>query len=106
MDDLHRKLDSLFEKKLIRVTISNRRSPVTEVQKITIRPVLVKGETLYQLERFKNNQAFHENITSDVLKETVLRLLTEEYRQLDALCEGSDISIKLSKKNKVLFRLS
>jgi len=103
MDDLHRKLDSLFEKKLIRVTISNRRSPVTEVQKITIRPVLVKGETLYQLERFKNNQAFHENITSDVLKETVLRLLTEEYRQLDALCEGSDISIKLSKKNKVLF---
>jgi len=36
-----------------------------EFNKITIRPVTIKKKPCFQAERFKNNQVFHLNMTSD-----------------------------------------
>lgn len=33
--------------------------------KITLSPVMIKGKTLYQAERFRNNQAYHENLSAE-----------------------------------------
>lgn len=102
MDDLFKRLENLFSKNIIRITVSNRRQTSNEVQKVIVRPVLLRGETMYQFERFKNNQAFHENLSKSEALTSLHTLLTEEYRQCDAHCEGADISIKLSKKGKIL----
>ena len=37
------------------------------MQKIEIRPLLLKGERRYQAERFENNKAFHQNFTDKAL---------------------------------------
>ena len=53
----------------------------TADQKINIRPVLLKGELFYQLERFRDNKAFHRNVTGDELLKVVADELESRYRQ-------------------------
>ena len=43
----------------------------TDNQKVTIRPVLLKGELRYQLESFRDNKAFHRNVGGDELLKIV-----------------------------------
>ena len=39
----------------------------TGAQKLMIRPVLLKGERLYQVESFRDNKAYHQNLSADAL---------------------------------------
>ena len=103
MEELKNALSRLFEKDIIRMTVSNRRSRTEDVPKVAIRPVKLRGRTLFQFERIINNQAFHENLSREDAESAVFTLLTREYRQLDARAAGYDISIKLSKKEKLLY---
>ena len=53
----------------------------TDDQKVNIRPVLLRGETRYQLERFRDNKAFHQNLTGEDLIKLVGNQLEGRYRQ-------------------------
>ena len=53
----------------------------TDYQKVNIRPVLLKGELCYQLERFRDNKAFHKNVSGDALLKIVENELEGRYRQ-------------------------
>lgn len=53
----------------------------TDNQKVNIRPVLLKGELRYQLESFRDNKAFHRNVTGEELLKTVENQLESRYRQ-------------------------
>jgi len=50
----------------------------TEVKKIIVKKVNIKNQILFQIERFKNNQVFHENCLLDV----VLSLNFDDYKQI------------------------
>lgn len=50
--------------------------------KVIIRPVVLKGERLYQLERFRDNKAFHQNLTEDALMRVFAGELDGRYRQV------------------------
>ena len=54
-------LEEIFALPLIRLTVSNPRGGA-EYKKITARPMEVKGQTVLQLEKFTETQAFHENL--------------------------------------------
>ena len=53
----------------------------TNDQKINIRPVMLKGQLQYQLERFRDNKAFHKNVSGDELVKIVGNELEGRYRQ-------------------------
>ena len=53
----------------------------TDFQKVNIRPVLLKGQICYQLERFRDNKAFHRNVTAEELLKVVEDELESRYRQ-------------------------
>ena len=53
----------------------------TDNQKVNIRPVLLKGELRYQLESFRDNKAFHRNVTGEELLKVVESQLESRYRQ-------------------------
>ena len=53
----------------------------TDYQKVNIRPVLLKGNLCYQLERFKDNKAFHRNVSSEELLKILEDELESRYRQ-------------------------
>lgn len=49
--------------------------------KVELRPLLLRGERVYQAERFENNKAFHQNLTEDVLLRWAEENLEGKYRQ-------------------------
>ena len=53
----------------------------TDYGKVSIRPVMLRGELLYQLERFRDNKAYHQNLTADDLIKAVGNELESRYRQ-------------------------
>lgn len=53
----------------------------TSAQKIELRPLILKGERVYQAERFENNKAFHQNLTEDALLRWAAENLEGKYRQ-------------------------
>ena len=101
VETLRQGLEEVFSLPLIRLTVSNPRGG--EYKKITGRPMEVKGQSVLQLEKFTETQAFHENIP---MAEAADRLegLMAHYGQLDATCQGAVFCLKVSKKGKLFFQ--
>ena len=51
-------------------------------RKLTIRPLQLRGERLWQVERIADNKAFHQNLTDEALLELVRGELEGAYRQV------------------------
>ena len=102
VETLRQGLEEIFSLPLIRLTVSNARTGA-EYKKITARPMEVKGQTVLQLEKFTETQAFHENLS---MEEAPARLeaLMAQYGQLDATCQGAVFCLKISKKGKLFFQ--
>lgn len=68
--------------------------------KIKIRPILKKEQLYFQCEKFRNNQAFHENIGEKEICEVLLDML-QEFKQMQLETEEYSYHILISKKGKV-----
>ena len=66
-----------------------------DYQKVNIRPVLLKGELFYQLERFKDNKAFHRNVTAEELLKVVSDELESRYRQVLVVTDRETIQYSM-----------
>lgn len=67
----------------------------TDYQKVGIRPVLLRGELRYQLERFRDNKAYHQNLTGDELLKVVANDLEGRYRQALVVTDTATIQYSL-----------
>lgn len=95
-------LAEIFSLPLIRLTVSNPRLGA-EYKKITGRLTELRGESVLQLEKFTEKQAFHENLPLSEAVSTLENLLSC-YGQLDATCQGALFCMKISKKGKLFFQ--
>ncbi|XCP85211.1 SAM-dependent methyltransferase [Roseburia hominis] len=69
-------------------------------QKIKIRPVMKGEEFLFQCEEYRNNQAFHRNLTADEAGEYIVQMLPG-FRQMQMETTKQRIQVLVSKKGKV-----
>lgn len=80
-----------LENKIKKIALSERKSKDLEFSKITVRPFKGKKGTVWQLEKFRDNKVFHENLS----KQELLLWLTEEgeksFRQISLTAEGVNI---------------
>lgn len=53
----------------------------TDYTKVSIRPVMLRGQLQYQLERFRDNKAFHQNVSGEELLKIAESDLEGRYRQ-------------------------
>ena len=93
-------LRSLSTDQLLDITISN---PVKEetLNKIKIRPLELKGQTLYQIEEFTKTQAFHKNVTLEELQEQFPAYFENRFRQAQLHLYSEDIQVLANKKGTV-----
>lgn len=66
------------------------------------RVTLARKGMAWQIERFRNNQAFHENVEQEELLPLLTQLM-EHFKQLNAWDPEYQYSLKLTKKGKPLF---
>ena len=69
----------------------------TDDQKVSIRPVMLKGDIRYQLERFRDNKAFHRNVTGEELLKVVEDTLESRYRQALVVTDTETIQYSMKR---------
>ncbi len=93
-----------FEAALATLSKAVLSQPVGELAegKLTIRPVELRGERRYQIERFRDNKAFHQNLNEEELLRVFDAELDGRYRQ--ALIVSGAISAQYSLKTNGAYK--
>lgn len=92
------------ESNVTKLVLSSPKSKSSVYHKMTVRPLLIQKQNMYQLERFTEKQAFQENIRPEELVDALVKSLTEEFSQLNGWSRKGTHLIKVSKKGKVLYK--
>ncbi|MBE5742853.1 MAG: SAM-dependent methyltransferase [Clostridiales bacterium] len=92
-------LNEILKTQFIKITLS---SPLNgaEYEKISVRPVLLKGKNCYQAERFKENKVFHLNVEQNCFDKWA-REVFPLYAQVCVFCEGKTVTFFTNSKGKV-----
>ncbi len=96
-------LSGIEEVKIEKLILSNKREKIGEILKKVIRRVRIKGQDVLQCESFTGKQAFHSVVEEGELCAFLSGELTCRFRQLDGFMTDRQFSVKLSKKNRVLY---
>lgn len=102
MDELRRLLQENLNKGFVSGVLSNPRDRKTG-EKIKVRPVLKKDCLVFQVETFRNHQAFHENLTAaEAVDRLVLCMQNMKQMQFETLTYT--YTVLVSKKGKMTFK--
>lgn len=96
MEELREKLMPFLSDRLCQITVSGPREK-DGIFKIKIRPLLLKGELVFQKTAYKGTQVFHENLSGEEL----LHEMQGNFRQLAAESLDGSLTVLVSKKGKV-----
>ena len=94
-------IGAVFGDRILRAVISNPRLKSAEYKKVEIRLTDIGGREVYQIERFTEKQAFHENVETEQICGVVENIIESGgFRQLDGWSSDSYYLIKDFKKGK------
>jgi len=96
-------LQKIDPESIVRLIISNKRDKQYRFNKTVLTISKTRETKTLKIESFSDKQAFTSNIQLSELVSFLEKELTENYKQLDGDLIGKSISIKLSKKDKVLY---
>ncbi len=99
MDELTRLLQENLNQEFVSAVLSSPRDK-SGVSKIKVRPLLKKGEILFQLESFRNNQAFHENLHAKEARRRILWYM-ENMGQMQFETTRWSYTVLVSKKGRL-----
>ena len=99
MEELKQLLEECLNIDFLGATISNPKEK-GGITKIKVRPLLKKGDLIFQCELFKNNQAFHENHELANACEAILGYM-EGFKQMQLETKKVRATVLVSKKGKV-----
>ena len=102
MNELKNILEQNLNDNFISAVLSNPRDEKL-VAKVKVRPVLMKDIRVYQMETFRGNQAFHENLSADEACEKMLEAM-ENMKQMQLVTADAEFSVLISKKGKVTIK--
>lgn len=94
-------LDSVFSNRtLIHGVFGSPRKKSALCRKVSLRPILLRDQLSYQAEYHYEKKVTHENLTETEAQALCLRLLTEEFKQLNLFSCDADYQILASKPER------
>lgn len=93
-----------LDQDLERLILSNPRNR-EHFLKLTVRPVLLRGELKFQVEEFTQKQAFQKNLTRQEAAEYLLRQLEDLYRSGEAVSPKGRMNLLIGKKKTVTLKI-
>ncbi len=101
-DELGAFLQGLFlRQELLACTLSKLRSKETPYQKVSLRPLKLKGNLVYQVTYHYTQREIHENLTGEEGEKLILELLGEVFRQGHFFTPSADWQVLVSKKGAI-----
>ncbi len=96
-EQLMRIAETYLDENLLRIIISNP-VPKQELSKVKIRPLLMKGNLIFQAEELAGAQAFHRNLSAKECAAYVTDLMDGRLRQLELDSRKGQVRVLVSKK--------
>lgn len=85
---------------LVRIVFADRRKKSIEYRRVTLRPVSIRGEYMYQAEFHFEKKVTHRNIPYFEGVDFAEKLIAEDFKQINILTETEDIQILAAKPDK------
>lgn len=104
MEELKILLQTILNKDLQQIILSNSRHP-EQAQKAKIRPVLIRGELVFQETAYRGTQVFHENFTAEQMTDRICLALVEQFRQGEFTAKSLQATALVSKKGKLTLKV-
>lgn len=92
---------SLKRDAFLKAIISDKRDNFVEYSKMIIRPVKLRDGLKYQIERFKNNQVFHLNLSFDDLEAYFDDEIVKKYKQVNLFFSDGSASYFIGDNGKM-----
>lgn len=93
------RISDFLNESLEQIILSNSRKK-EEVSKAKVRPLLLQGKLMFQVEEFRGKQAFHKNLTAVEMKEYILDALEHTFRQMELTSDLGSMQVLVSKSGK------
>ena len=103
MEALIRELDQYLNEQMIQVILSNS-TDKEKILKVKIRPLLLRGELVFQAEEFRGKQAFHQNFSKEEVKTYIVEQLQSGFRQMELSSGLGSLLVLVSKKGKMTIK--
>lgn len=102
MNDLQQILDKYLNEQLVHIVISNPRSREIP-SKINFRPVLMKGNLVFQASEYREKKVFHKNYSAkEAAAEVMERIL--QYRQMEISSQLGQANVLTTKKGRITIK--
>lgn len=103
MDELSSLLEKVINDKLVQVIVSNSQDKAYG-DKVKIRPVMLRGELMYQSTRYAGTQVFHLNHNREDTCALIKELLMSRFRQCEIQAREISATVLVSKKGKMTIK--
>lgn len=100
--EIKSELSSVLSKRVQRIIISNKSDKDYKYRKLEIRRMMLKGREQYQITSYTDKQAFQSNVDAVLLLGRLLEIFPDKMKQMNIFTDDSEISLKLSKKGRLL----
>lgn len=101
MEKLLPLIESLFrEEQIVQMVFGGVRKKSADCRKVSLRPILLKETLHYQVEYHFEKKVTHENLPRSEARELCLRLLREEFKQLNIFSAEADYQILAAKPER------
>lgn len=99
MDTIKVVLEELITENFIQVILSNAKNP-DKVNKVKLRPVVLKGQLWIQETQYVGNKVLHKNLEIEEAKKRIFSFLENDFKQGLIQKETEECTILISKKGK------
>lgn len=103
MKQLEEILDAVLNWELLDMTLSNRKNS-GDIQKIKIRPVIIKDSLVFQAAQYTKTQVFHKNIEENQIRFWVMERIQNDFKQTQIKTGDREYTILSGKKGNVTIK--
>ena len=100
LDELNGLLEEILNIDLQQIVLSNTRDEA-QGTKVKVRPVLLKGDLVFQETLYRGTQVFHENCNRNTIKEHIVDYLGRLFKQGEFMGDKLRATVLVSKKGKI-----
>ena len=98
------RIKDFLDEQLGQIILSNSRRK-EEVSKVRVRPLLLQEKLVFQVEEFRGNQAFHQNLMKDEAYEYLQNAMSDTFRQMELASAKGSAQILVSKNGKMTMKV-
>lgn len=98
------RIKDFLDEQLGQIILSNSRRK-EEVSKVRVRPLLLQEKLVFQVEEFRGNQAFHQNLMKDEAYEYLQNAMSDTFRQMKLASAKGSAQILVSKNGKMTVKV-